>query len=61
MGVSCARPPNRARSTIHFSTRMFSEKPGQMNFPSLSLRNQFTWKTRGVSVILRCIEIQWRK
>ena len=26
-----------------------------------SLRNQFTWKTRGVTVSLRCILIQWRK
>ncbi len=42
-----ARP--RARSTIHLSTRMFSPKPGQRNLPSASLRNQFTWKMRGVS------------
>ena len=31
---------------------MFSPKPGQMNRPSSSLRNQFTWKMRGVSVEL---------
>ena len=29
---------------------MFSLKPGQMNLPSASLRNQFTWKMRGVSL-----------
>src|SRR3712207_7414048 len=29
-----------ALSTIHFSTRMFSPKPGQMKRPSWSLRNQ---------------------
>ncbi len=36
-----------ARSTIHFSTRMFSPKPGQRNLPSLPFRNQFTWKILG--------------
>ena len=29
---------------------MFSLKPGQRNLPSASLRNQFTWKMRGVSL-----------
>ena len=61
IGVSLARLPPLARSTIHLSTRMFSEKPGHMNLPSLSLRNQFTWKMRGVSERLRCMLIQCRK
>ena len=29
---------------------MFSLKPGHRNLPSASLRNQLTWKMRGVSV-----------
>ena len=44
--LASARP--WTRSTIHLSTRMFSEKPGQRNLPSSSLRNQLTWKMRGV-------------
>ena len=31
-----------SRSMIHFSTRLFSPKPGQRNLPSASLRNQLT-------------------
>ena len=38
----------RTRPTIHFSTRMFSPKPGQRNLPSASRRNQFTLKIRGL-------------
>ena len=57
------RPAARpcTRSTIHFSTRMFSPKPGHRNLPSASLRNQFTWKIRGVSAMECCIRSQWRK
>ena len=50
IGVSLPRARPRTRSTIHFSTRMFSLKPGHRNLPSASLRNQFTWKMRGVSL-----------
>ncbi len=35
------------RSTIHASTRMFSEKPGQTNLPFSSVRNQLTQKIFG--------------
>jgi hypothetical protein len=53
--VRAGQPANRrferatasfARSMIHLSTRMFSPKPGQRNFPSAPLRNQFTLKIR---------------
>ena len=39
---SCDRPLPLERSTIHLRTLIFSPKPGQRNFPSASLRNQFT-------------------
>jgi len=35
------------RSTIHFSTRMLSPNPGQMNSPFSSCRNQLTLKIFG--------------
>ena len=40
--VSWAAALPRTRSTIHFSTRMFSPKPGQRKRPLSSRRNQFT-------------------
>ena len=42
MGVSEASPRPATRSTTHSSTRLFSPNPGHRNFPSASLRNQFT-------------------
>ena len=57
----CASARPCTRSTIHFSTRMFSPKPGQRNLPSSSLRNQLTWKIRGGSLSARCILSQCRK
>lgn len=42
----------RMRSTIHESTRTFSPNPGQRNFPSVPVRNQFTWKIFGGLVSL---------
>ena len=46
-GVStpCTLPSQRR--AIHCRTRMFSPKPGQMNFPFASRRNQFTRKIFG--------------
>ncbi len=41
-GVSTAAAVPSIRSTAHFSTRMFSPKPGHRNLPSASRRNQFT-------------------
>ena len=50
--------PSR-RSTIHLSTRLFSPKPGQMNLPSSSLRNQLTKKMlRQLAPVLRCADLQ---
>ena len=40
---------------------MFSLKPAQTNLPAASLRNQFTWKMRGVALSCFCIMIQWWK
>ena len=42
IGVETASAVPDSRSTIHFSTRMFSPKPGQTNFPCAFLRNQLT-------------------
>src|ERR1700726_4544633 len=61
MGVSLAIARPRARSTIHFSTRIFSPYPGQRNLPLSSFRNQFTWNTRGVRLRFLCKAIQCLK
>ena len=47
MGVSTASPWPPIRSSTHFSTRELSPKPGQMNAPSASLRNQLTKNSLG--------------
>jgi hypothetical protein len=47
MAVSTASPSPFTRSTIHFSTRLLSPKPGQRNLPSAPLRNQFTQNSLG--------------
>jgi hypothetical protein len=46
IGDSVRRRFPSQRSMIHFSTRMFSPKPGHRNFPSAPLRNQFTLKNQ---------------
>ena len=46
-GVSTAWAWPVTRLSIHSSTRMLSPKPGHMNLPSASLRNQLTWKIFG--------------
>ncbi len=43
MAVFSASVRPSTRSMIQASTRLFSPKPGQMNLPFSSLRNQFTW------------------
>ncbi len=40
---------------------MFSPKPGQMNRPSASWRNQLTWKIFGGALSVRPIASQWPK
>ena len=52
-GVARAPALPSQRSTSHFSTRMFSPKPGHMNLPSSSTRNQLTPKTWGRCSMLR--------
>ena len=47
IAVSWAAAVPATRSTTHLRTRLVSPKPGQMNRPSSSLRNQFTQKTLG--------------
>ncbi len=47
IGVSLPLPVPSTRSKIHFTTRRFSLKPGQMNFERESVRNQFTRNTLG--------------
>ena len=42
IAVGCASACPFSRSVIHFSTRLFSPKPGQANLPSAFFRNQFT-------------------
>ena len=49
IGVSTVSPSPAQRRKTHSSTRLFSPKPGQMNLPSASLRNQLTTKIRGIS------------
>src|ERR1700704_992558 len=61
MGVSTALPLPWQRSTIHFSTRMFSPYPGQMNFPFASVRNQLMQKMRGRCATERPSLSQWLK
>src|ERR1017187_6824920 len=61
MGDSLAPPEFSQRSMIHLSTRMLSPKPGQRNFPSELLRNQFTLKMSGGLVRRFPISSQWRK
>ena len=41
-GATFASPPLLQRSITHFRTRRFSPKPGHMNLPALSWRNQLT-------------------
>src|SRR5881275_655113 len=47
MGDFSAPPVSSQRSMIHLSTRIFSPKPGQRNWPFTPLRNQFTLKMSG--------------
>ncbi len=47
IGFAGANAP-ATRSTIHFSPRMFSPMPGQMNSPRSFTRNQLTQKMRGL-------------
>ena len=61
IGDSVAAPAPFARATIQRSTRMFSPKPGQMNRPSASWRNQLTWKMAGGRLTAFPISSQWPK
>src|SRR5439155_19833812 len=62
IGVSLASASPSQRRNTHSSTREFSPKPGHRNFPSSSLRNQLTLKTRGSRApSRRPIASQWRK
>jgi hypothetical protein len=59
----CLLTPNTAMHAVDdpLSTRIFSLQPGHRNLPSVFLAKQFTWKTRGMMLRLRCILIQLRK
>ncbi len=57
LSTPTARP--LARSTIHWSTRMFSPNPGHTKLPSVSRRNQLTEKIRGGLGTLRPNDSQW--
>jgi len=48
-------------SMIHWRTLRFSPNPGQRNFPSSSVRNQFTWKIFGAFGIFCPISSQYWK
>ena len=47
IAVFFASPRPSQRSSTHFRTRRLSPKPGQMNLPFSSVRNQLTRKMRG--------------